>query len=56
MDFANMIKDLEMGIILDNLSGPNLVTRILKIGELFLAEVSGRCEYRRRVREICVWL
>lgn len=42
-----MIKDLKMGIILDYLSGPNLVTWILKIGELYLAEVSGRCDYRR---------
>ena len=53
MDFADVVKVLEVGITLDYLGESNLVTWLLKIGELFWAEEGER--WRTDTFELWCW-
>lgn len=52
-----LAEDLEVGVIVGYLGGPEAIMGILRSEKVFLAEVRGRCEYRRMIRETsCFWL
>lgn len=52
-----LAQDLEVGVILGYLGGPEAIIWILGSEKLLLAEVRRRCDYRRKIRETsCFWL